>query len=190
MIKDAGAMKRHAEGLLWLAWLGCAVAAALSSQNYYLPVLTVAWAATTLVVVPLHFLKAWRRLRATPNKAGYAMWVVFQALCALGLIGGLIWMSVSGPHSPAKSRERVLRSNLQTMRSVIDQYTIDHQKRPRSLDELVAAGYLREIPTDPITKRNDSWDLQWSNDAKNPGIVNLHNSSQSKSTDGSRYCDW
>jgi general secretion pathway protein G len=135
-------------------------------------------------------MKRWRKLRATPNKAGYAAWVVFQALCTLGLIGGMIWMSVSSPHSPSKSRERVLRSNLQTLRSVIDQYSIDLHKRPQSLDELVAAGYLRVIPTDPMTKRNDSWALDWSNGAKNPGIVNIHSSSQSKSAEGTKYGDW
>jgi general secretion pathway protein G len=183
-------MRRHTEGLLWLAWLVCAFGAALSTHDLYQPVLAVAWAATTVIVVPLHFLKALRRLRATPNKAGYAAWVVFQALCTLGLIGGMVWMSVSGPHSPAKSRERVLRSNLQTMRSILEQYSIDLQKRPQSLDELVESGYLRNIPTDPMTKRNDSWALQWSNDAKNPGIVNIHRSSQSISTQGTKYCDW
>ena len=183
-------MKRHAEGLLWLAWLGCAFAAALSSQNYYLPVLAVAWAATTLIVIPLHFLKAWRRLQEAPNKGAFTAWVAFGALCTLGLIGAMVWLSVPGPHSPAKFRERVLRSNLQTVRSTLEQYSIDLHRRPQSLDEVVATGYLRAIPTDPMTKRNDSWTLEWSNDAKNPGIVNIHSSSQSISSQGTKYCDW
>ncbi len=51
-----------------------------------------------------------------------------------------------------RSRESVLRSDLYTLRSVIDQYTLDKQKAPQSLDDLVSAGYLRSIPVDPMTK--------------------------------------
>lgn len=114
-------MKRHAEGLLWLAWFGFLFADVLSSESPYQPLLAIVWAATTLIAVPLHFLKAWRKLRAAPNKAGYAAWVVFQALCALGLIGGLVWLSVSDPHNPARSRERALQSNISLMRSTLEQ---------------------------------------------------------------------
>ena len=185
-------MKQHAEGLLWLASFSCMFAAALTPPGPYVLFLAILWAITTTTVVPLHFLKAWRKLGAAPNKRGYALWVAFEILCTVGLASGMAWLCVSDQqaHGVAKSRERTLRSNLQVIRSVLNQYSIDHHKRPQSLDELVATGYLRMIPNDPITRRNDSWTLEWSNDPKNPGIVNVHSGSRSISSERTEYRDW
>src|SRR3974377_1620865 len=54
-----------------------------------------------------------------------------------------------------RSKESVLRNNLFTLRTVIDEYTYDKQKAPQALQDLVTEGYLREVPTDPITGSND-----------------------------------
>ena len=51
----------------------------------------------------------------------------------------------------------MLKNNLFTLRQVIDEYTYDKKKAPQSLQDLVAAGYLRDIPIDPITNRIDTW---------------------------------
>src|SRR5450755_1312426 len=56
-----------------------------------------------------------------------------------------------------RSKESVLKSNLFTMRNTIDEYTYDKKKAPQSLQDLVAAGYLRELPMDPITNSNQTW---------------------------------
>jgi general secretion pathway protein G len=59
------------------------------------------------------------------------------------------------------AREAVLREDLYTMRKLIDQYTIDKQQPPQTLQDLVDAGYLRGgIPTDPFTGRSDTWQTQ------------------------------
>src|SRR5579872_6337730 len=66
----------------------------------------------------------------------------------------LILISIAIPQytsSVRRARESVLRQDLFTMRSVISQYTLDKQKMPQSGDDLVQAGYLKQIPTDPIT---------------------------------------
>jgi len=68
----------------------------------------------------------------------------------------MILMAVAVPvynQSIVQARESVLRSNLATLRSVISQYTLDKQKAPQSLDDLVTAGYLRQIPVDPMTRQ-------------------------------------
>ncbi len=49
------------------------------------------------------------------------------------------------------ARETMLRYDLDTMRKLIDQYAADKGKLPQSLQDLVTAGYMREIPTDPFT---------------------------------------
>jgi hypothetical protein len=91
----ANSMKRHAEGLLWLASFSCLVAAALTSLKAYLPFIAVVWALTTVAVVPLHFIRAWRKLGAVPNKGQYAAWVGFEAVCAIALIGSFIYLMIS-----------------------------------------------------------------------------------------------
>src|SRR5579862_4039953 len=72
----------------------------------------------------------------------------------------LILVSVALPaynQSIVRARESVLKQNLFTLRSVISQYTLDKQKAPQSLDDLISAGYLKQLPTDPMTGRSDTW---------------------------------
>jgi general secretion pathway protein G len=83
-----------------------------------------------------------------------------------------------------------LQQDLYTLRTLLNQYFVDTHKRPHSLDELVTAGYLKQIPTDPMTGRNDSWNVEWSNDPKIPGITNVRSSSDSMSSKGTAYRDW
>ena len=185
-------MKQHAEGLLWLASFGCLFAAALDSLKDYIPIFAVVWAVATAVIVPMHFLKAYRRVRAVPNRRLYVVWVGFEVLGTLALMGWLTWLSVTErrAHNVSRAREIVLRANLRVMSDVLHQYNVDLHRRPQSLHELVAAGYLRQIPTDPMTGRDNSWTLEWSNDANTPGIVNVHSGSHSISSKGSSFDDW
>src|SRR5215475_7889439 len=69
-----------------------------------------------------------------------------------------ILISIAVPNfrtSIRQSREAVLRQNLFTLRDLISQYTLDKQKAPQSLDDLVQAGYLKQIPRDPMTDQTD-----------------------------------
>lgn len=86
--------------------------------------------------------------------------------------------------------EDSLRQSLFTLRHLVDEYTVDQHKRPQSLPEMVAAGYLKEVPADPLTGRNDSWVVEWSKDPKTPGIVNVRSASRSISSKETAYCDW
>jgi general secretion pathway protein G len=92
------------------------------------------------------------------------------------------------------ANESVLKQNLFTLRSSIDQYTLDKAKAPQSLDELVSAGYLRVIPKDPITNAQD-WvpvedDSLMSADQTAPGISDVHSASQATASDGTPYASW
>jgi general secretion pathway protein G len=95
-----------------------------------------------------------------------------------------------------RAKESLLRTNLFTMRQVIDEYTVDKQKAPQSLEDLVAEGYLRQVPLDPITGRSDTWqvvmeDALTSVDQMQPGIWDVHSGSDKTSPlDGTRYADW
>jgi len=109
----------------------------------------------------------------------------------------MILMAVAVPvynQSIVQARESVLRSNLATLRSVISQYTLDKQKAPQSLDDLVTAGYLRQIPIDPET-RQPNWevvqeDVLMAVDQQEPGITDVHSASNATASDGTAYSTW
>jgi general secretion pathway protein G len=109
----------------------------------------------------------------------------------------LILVSVAVPayqRAIIHSREAVLRQNLFTLRSVIQQYTLDKQKAPQSLEDVISAGYLKRVPTDPMTGAAD-WTVDQeevleSVDQQEPGISDVHSSSGQTSSDGTAYSTW
>lgn len=94
------------------------------------------------------------------------------------------------------AREAVLRDDLFTLRKLIDEFTIDKQRPPASLDELVEAGYLRGgIPVDPFTNSNETWKTDTEEVPLSPGqaaagIVDVHSGSDDTSLDGTPYSSW
>ena len=95
------------------------------------------------------------------------------ALVVLALLAVALFVSSAHVDSVSKMRELTLRQDLFVMRGMVAQYTLDKYERPQSLAALVAAGYLRQVPTDPLTGRNDTWVLEWSDDPKTPGITGI-----------------
>jgi len=94
-----------------------------------------------------------------------------------------------------RNRENVLQLNLTTMRSTIKQYAKDKQRPPRSLQDLVEAGYFRELPIDPITDSNSSWQPIVENVAVSPGqtltaVTNLRSGATGISSTGTPYSSW
>jgi len=89
------------------------------------------------------------------------------------------------------TREAVLKDDLSKMRALIDQFATDKQKLPQSLDELVAAGYMRELPKDPMTGETD-WTVVTGDDpnSSEQGIVDVHSASADTSTEGTPYSEW
>ena len=111
----------------------------------------------------------------------------------------LILISIAAPmyrSSIIRSKEAVLRDDLFTLRSVIDQYTLDKQEAPQSLADLVEAGYLRELPTDPFTSSGETWIEEFEDTTimmatqTTPGIVDVHSGSNLTSLSGEPYSDW
>ena len=110
----------------------------------------------------------------------------------------LILVAVAVPNyraSVVHARESVLRQNLFTLRSVISQYTLDKEKAPQSLDDIVQAGYIKQIPNDPMTSKPD-WTVEqedstiMSVDQEDSGIDDVHSSSEAISSDGTAYNTW
>ena len=100
-------------------------------------------------------------------------------------------------NSTKNAREVVLKEDLFQMRKIIDQYFVDKTKYPPSLQALVDEGYLREIPVDPITKSNKTWqEVREQITEENltpgfqPGVIDVHSGSDAKSLDGTPYNTW
>jgi len=110
-------------------------------------------------------------------------------LVALALLSARLIFPVYGP-GVRQARESILRQDLKAMRLTLNQYVLDNHRRPGSLDDLVAAGYLKQIPADPMTGRTDTWVVEWSDDPTMPGIVSMHSGSRTASSKGNLYSDW
>jgi general secretion pathway protein G len=93
------------------------------------------------------------------------------------------------------AKEAVLREDLRVMRTAINSYTVDKEKAPQSLDDLVTGGYLKAVPKDPITGRTDTWQTTQSDtldsvDQTQGGIDDVHSGAQQVGTDGTMYNTW
>jgi general secretion pathway protein G len=94
-----------------------------------------------------------------------------------------------------RTKESVLKSNLFTLRTVIDEYTFDKGKAPQTLQDLVTEGYLRQVPVDPITGSSETWkliieDVLTATSSTEPGIFDVRSGSDQKSLEGTPYSEW
>jgi general secretion pathway protein G len=117
-------------------------------------------------------------------------------MIVMAIIGVLAVVAVPGYIAAIRrAREAVLKEDLQILRAAVDSYTMDKQKAPQSLDDLLQDGYLKTIPEDPMTHTNDSWvtdtsDSLHSLDQTDPGIDDVHSGSQDLGSDGQPYSTW
>src|SRR5512142_2114295 len=93
-----------------------------------------------------------------------------------------------------RTKETLLHSNIQTLRTVIDEYTFDKKKAPQTLQDLVTEGYLRAVPIDPMMG-NDQWrtiqeDSLSAVDQTEPGIWDIRSMSDQISLEGTPYSEW
>jgi general secretion pathway protein G len=125
--------------------------------------------------------------------SGYTL---IEMMIVMAIISILVSIAVPlYQKSLIRSKESILKNNLYTLRTVIDEYTFDKKKAPQNLQDLVDQGYLRAIPYDPITGSDNTWkvvmeDALTAIDQTDPGIWDVHSGSDEKSLDGSMYADW
>jgi general secretion pathway protein G len=133
--------------------------------------------------------------RRTSKSASQRGFTLLELMIVISIM--IILMAIAIPvynQSVIRARESVLRQDLFTLRQVIDQYTLDRQKAPQSLDDIKQAGYIRDIPVDPMTGQNN-WEVKQeevleSVDQQEPGISDVHSASNATASDGTAYSSW
>ena len=136
------------------------------------------------------------RTTKTRTKRSLAGFTLVELMIVISIL--LILMSVGIPmyqQSLLHARESALRQDLRTLRDAIDQYTLDKQKAPQSLEDVISAGYIKVLPKDPFTGTTESWqpvteDTLMAVDQTDPGINDVHSGSTLTGTDGTAYNTW
>jgi general secretion pathway protein G len=132
------------------------------------------------------------RLKRKSKSKGFTL---IEMMIVVSLV--LILISIALPNynrAILRTKEGVLKQDLYILREVIDQYTLDKKKAPQTLEDIVQAGYLKQIPKDPFTNEAN-WAVEQEEatdavDQAEPGISDVHSASNLTATDGTAYSSW
>jgi general secretion pathway protein G len=137
--------------------------------------------------------------RASPRERRFcafeAGFTLIELMIVIMIIAILVGMAALKYDQVVKhSKEAVLKTDLRTLRDAIDNYTLDKQAAPQSVEDLQQAGYLRDVPVDPITHAKD-WVPQFDSVVLSPeqtstGMTNVHSNSSQPSSEGTPYNEW
>ncbi|MEW6369123.1 MAG: prepilin-type N-terminal cleavage/methylation domain-containing protein [Acidobacteriota bacterium] len=141
------------------------------------------------------------------RRAGAAGFTLIELLVVVSLIGILAGIAVGQyRYATLKAKEAVLREDLYQLRHLIDQYYADKKKYPQSLENLVEGGYIKKIPTDPITESSATWvvvreeikpedqettaPVEGAETPPEPGIIDVKSGAEKLAIDGTPYNEW
>lgn len=134
-----------------------------------------------------------RKFSTRSRQDGFTLVELMIVMLIIGVLSAVAIPSFIQAIRTAK--EAALKEDLHVMRNAIDSYTMDKNKAPQSLDDLVQNGYLKAIPVDPMTHSRDTWqtasdDTYSDLDQTEPGINDVHSGSDEVGSDGQPYSSW
>ena len=120
---------------------------------------------------------------------GFTLMELLVVLLLIALLASIVTPVVT--KSITRAKESTLKENLFILRKAIDDYYADNGKYPEDLNILKEERYIRNIPKDPITEREETWEFKYSESEEgNRGVIDVHSGSPSLSRDGSLYNEW
>lgn len=136
------------------------------------------------------------------SRAGFTLIELMIVISIIGILAAIAVPSYQA--SLIRAREAVLRENLYSIRSAIDQFAADRSRYPFTLQELVEQRYLHGIPIDPFTRSRESWIImpppaatvaegQVTGDGTAPlqgNVYDLHSGSNLVGSDNTPYNEW
>ncbi len=135
------------------------------------------------------------------KEGGFTLLELIIVVAIIGILATIAMPALKD--MPRRANESVLKTNLRTIRDLIDQYYGDQGHYPASLDVLVEKSYVRQVPYDPMTKSFTTWKLSFEEpdpllepaetdvpEGAEPGIIDVHSGSPAIALDGTPYADW
>ena len=127
------------------------------------------------------------------RERGFSLLELIVVMAIIGIL--VVYALPAYQDSTLRAKEAVLKEDLQHMRNAVEEYLTDRGVYPETLDDLVAEGYLRQVPVDPITGSADTWEVEYApwqmvDQGQPGGIWDVYSGADGEGLDGIPYAEW